>query len=312
MIDPLIIYTSEIDTVTKQMIDDYWGNMNGIFFYTVKDLSVKYNTSSTSILNKVKRVSGYNKKLKNCTDCNTSISIMTFTREEYKYNNQENKRCKICSKIYDDDCKETSSLNKLKFLDEVKPQMNQGITEKSWIGLNSFENDVLIDIINCREVNLIYENVLNKNFDVYRTWIALHKLEKLNLVFMQRGYGNGVLDFHFDDRLESIMKADRQKRDISQIIKDTFSFNLNKCHKDMLNTEADYSGSFILEHDIILKGNTFFKYEAFIQSDGSISFKCAPSDQFLNRTMDDGYGQTFYTGKSKMMDDQLFDNDPPF
>jgi len=300
-----------MDTVTKQMVDDYWTHRNGVFINNTNDITIKYGIPWTLILKKIKKVAGYNKKFNDCEDCNAPISIMTYTRMEYRRFIQKNTRCKNCSDIYIKNS-EAPNLEKRKFLQDLQPLLNLGIKEKNWIGLDPFENDFLIEIINRRERFSIFDYVFDKKFDYASSWNALNKLNELNLVIMERDRASGILGFHFDNRLQSLMEADRQKTNMSQIIKDTFSFNLNKCHKDILNTKADYSGSFILEHDIILKRNTFFKYEAFIQSDGSINFICAPTDQFLNRTMKDGFGKTFYSGKSKLMKDLDLDLESSF
>lgn len=312
MHDPLIIYTEELDTETKKMVDDYWAHQNGIFTNYAKDLCVKYNMSWALILAQVKKVGAYNKKLNACEDCNTPIFKIIYTRKEHRSYIQDDTRCESCSDIFFQKNKDSPTLEKLRFLDELQPKLDEGIKNKSWIGLNRFEYDLLLEIIQRKERISIFNYAFNEKNDIKVTFLALDKLEKLNLVIMERDFIKGNLVYHFDKHLEDNMDEERLKTFLSHKINDTFSFSLNKLHKDIFNKDADYSGSFILKNDIILKRNIPYKYEAFIQSDGSITFKCAPDDKFSSRSMDDGFGETFYSGNSRHDDNWIHDSDPPF
>lgn len=99
----------------------------------------------------------------------------------------------------------------------------------------------------------------------------IKKLEKKGLIFIERS-GSNIIKFDYDKSLIYHIK-----QDISTNIIDYLSFSLSKRANEKTNPkQPDYSGTFTLPCDVVLKANEKYLYGGWLLTDGSINLKFTP------------------------------------
>lgn len=271
MKDPIINYKPEIDTYTKQIIDDYWGNEKGKFGITAKNLLLKYGFTVTELGVIIKDNSSYETFYPECVDCKVQSSKIAYLRKNIPFILfTPGYRCNACLNNYNI---EKEELKRQQFQNEMKLKLEKGIDGKKWTYLSSIELETLQQIVKYKDKNEIIKIAFNKNFYDKSVWKIVNRLENLWLVIVERTYRNAVICFHFDDRLENLISQDNPGISTTN---DVFSFSL--CKKSVITKAEDpeFSGTFILPEDIFLKKGIKYIYAGWRNSDGSISFKFTP------------------------------------
>lgn len=276
MKDPIINYKPEIDANTKQIIDDYWKIENGKFLNTVKNLLVKYGFKLGALEIVIKSNSGYESFFPECIDCKVETSKIVHLRRNIPSFSYIGFRCTICSNNFDIVTSRNLILRKQEQFQVDMKNLEIGISEKKWLDLYPTELEILQKIVKYKTKGQIIKFAFNKDFYDRSIWKVVSKLSKLNLVVVERAGNQSIIDFHFDERLEGLIKP---KNPVTSSTNDILSLSLCKKSNITKPEDPEYSGTFILPDNIIFKKNELYIYAGWRNSDGSITFKFTPANK---------------------------------
>ncbi|MCL9806796.1 hypothetical protein NAT51_14775 [Flavobacterium amniphilum] len=270
--------SEDIDAISREILDKYWLNENGEFIHKVNNLSKEYNLTSFKITELAKNHSSYFKS-KICERCRIEYFEKIETRGKLK-GDFWNVLCENCEQIQKEEQK--------KINDEKQNQINNRLSifnksfyEKNWEKLNQNEFEIYEKIIANKTLKNIKQNIFKNDFYCQSTWSVFNKLEQLNLIIIERDSYKTVLNIYFDERVENIISRNNRIENIiprnSTIeIKDTLSFSLSKKLNKTKQNQPDYSGTFILKNDVVLKAGVKYLYGGWSQTDDSINLKFTP------------------------------------
>ncbi|MEQ8715964.1 MAG: hypothetical protein RIC80_23320 [Cyclobacteriaceae bacterium] len=194
-----IVYLSE--NVDKRIIQEYW---------EVSDSGIEWSNSVEKVAEcydkKVREISDFIKKYSrfnvSCSKCGKLIG-------EYKLRSHFNFQDYLSqTKILCGDCHDGSNYVPLKSLTISEPPKTLSKAEKmifafetqQWRDLNELELEVLIKVAESTSLKEIHEKVFpiqSYNADIRKTyWNILNRLESLNLIWMERGQNNKIIQYH--------------------------------------------------------------------------------------------------------------------
>lgn len=278
------IKTNTDDEIELNLISDYWENNNGQFKFSLNELSKKYSLKSHSITKIIKEKSEVFKETK-CYDCQELYQVKIETKGKW---NPYSELCQNCQlerthkqKEFELEQKRVIEENERERRAEIENTFQQAISEKRWLNLNQYKFETLKKIINLKELRLIKKEVYNGNFYDKQVWIAVNKLNNLGLIFIRRDdFSNHVHSFEFSEKLENEIL-----QEINTNIVDYLSFSLVKKMNRTEVRQPNYSGTFTLQSDILLKAGEKYIYGGWEQTDGSINLKFTPIREIEKRTI---------------------------
>ena len=273
MTDLQITFCADITEIEKALVLEYWQLENNKFINSVTALGKTYSLTINQINKVVKTKSSYEIIIGVCKDCKNVITKIVYLRSSYSNSFKENKRCNGCEIIYQKKIRDEYEQRWQQAEQEKQLKLDSVITNKLWQKLDIEELDILKQIMDCITLPKIKKNVYKGDFFDNKIWNVVKRLEKFNLLEVERSY-TGVVDFHFDERVKKIIFAES-----SSCIKksDKFSFSLAKKNNRTKADDPMYSGTFILPDQIILEKGEKYVYAGWLQSDGSINFKFTPA-----------------------------------
>ena len=265
--------SDEIDAISKEILKNYWLNENEEFRYKIVDLCQKYNLTNFKITELVKNYSSFLKS-KTCNICRNDFFEKIETRGKLKgsFWNIECEYCKKAKKQQNIQKTQKINLENENILKSRLLLFNKSFSEKKWEILNENEFEIYQKIIDNKTLKNIKQNIFKNDFFCQSTWTVFNKLEKLNLIIVERNSNKTVLNVYFDERVENIFFKNYKKIDNN----DTLSFSLAKKQDKSKQSQPDYSGTFILKNDIILKAGMKYLYGGWLQTDESINLKFTP------------------------------------
>lgn len=271
-------YTLEILETTgdleKEIATNYWALGNGKFLNKPTVIAERYNLSVAKLKFLIKDISSMTRIFDNCIDCNIERSDTVDSQTSFVSTYRIKDRCDDCTLKHDLELKE-QSINRKRIRTEIKQNnFDEAINNQNWKKLTDSEYQILNLIITHQTKSKIYSFVfkddpLNKDI-----WRLVNKLESLNLIFIERGLYDRIIDFHFDPRLK-----DRINNTNSSEVKNTFGFSLEKKVNRTKETQPHYGGTFVLKDDVILRAGEVYLYGGWIQNDQSINLKFTPIEK---------------------------------
>lgn len=275
-----------IDTATKNLIADYWKIIDGKFVFKTNELSQKYNIKIHEIT-KIVMINSHVTVARNCNECGDLIIKEFKNRSSIAFFLTQNKRsrevsCQKCEdekrRILNEIYKKQEEERKLIIEQEklAKEERFQEIIKKQeWEKLNSFEYSILQKIIEFQNLNKIKKEVFNGNYQDKFVWAAINKLEKVGFIHVERkGWGNSITSITSDPRLKIYIKKPNLLKKV-----DYLAFSLAKKDNKTHIKQPDYSGTFVLQTDVVLKAGVKYIYGGWIQTDNSINLKFTPLEE---------------------------------
>ncbi|MCL9804613.1 hypothetical protein NAT51_03710 [Flavobacterium amniphilum] len=261
--------SEKIDAISKEILNKYWLNENGEFIHKVNNLSKEYSLTSFKITELVKNHSTFFKS-KICERCRIEYFEKIETRGKLKGDFRE---------ILCENCKQIQKEQSIKIINDEKQNQisnrlnifNKSFNEKNWEKLNRNEFEIYEKIIANKTLKNIKQNIFKNDFYCQSTWSVFNKLERLNLIIIERHHNKTVLNICFDERVENVIAKNYKME-----AKDSLSFSLAKKLNKTKQNQPDYSGTFILKNDIVLKAGVKYLYGGWSQTDDSINLKFTP------------------------------------
>lgn len=272
---------NNIDETAKNIIVDYWNIINDKFVFKISDLAKKYNIRQHEITNLAMANSHFT-IAQHCYKCGDVVIekfenkdklkfYLTFKNRTISCQNCENERLRILDEKYQQQEEErTRRIKKEKFAQEEIFQLL--LQNRSWENLNNFEYEILRKIIELPNLNVIKREIFKDNFQDKLIWAAINKIEKNGLIQVDRnGWKNSVTNISCDSRLKNYIKKPKTLKNV-----DYLGFSLAKREQKTSVRQPDYSGTFVLPTDVILKAGVKYIYGGWVQTDNSINLKFTP------------------------------------
>jgi len=279
----------EIDETTKLVLEEYWHIENGKFSNRAKDITIKYGLTQASMTKLVRENSYCDILLDNCIDCGINRKVHIYSQSAFNSPDYEiSGRCNDCSEKFK---KKKIEDEKLRIAREISFKMSNAINQKKWLSLSEYELDVLMKIIECNDKSEVFSYVFNGNIRDRSIWKIVNKIEDLGLINVERTNGGTIIEFQSDSRLKNEISGSFEKKTLSYL-----SFSLAKKANKNKPRQPDYSGTFTLKNDVILKAGEKYLYGGWIQTDESINLKFTPL-----KDIDPGAEQTEIENEPKLV-----------
>ncbi|TDL99523.1 MAG: hypothetical protein C4K58_06395 [Flavobacteriaceae bacterium] len=278
-----IVFSKEVTETEKKIIQDYWLFENDAFVNTNKELEAKYNLNPAKITKLIKDKS-YCVVVEKCKECQSEFDRKVETKGSFiiKFcrSNYSQKICKKCNleykrerekEIQEKERKEAIKLEERRLLAVANEteKLNQIIKDKIWLKLEEEIYDVFHQIINCKTFSEIERNIFKNQISRNEIWNPIYSLEKLGLLKIERDRSNRVINIVCPEKLLKVILSTKNKE---------FSISLTSTKGNNTN-EPEYSNSFVLESEVILKTGIIYTSEIWKLSDGSLNLKIFPKFQ---------------------------------
>ena len=129
-------------------------------------------------------------------------------------------------------------------------------------------------------LGMIYTNVFGG--DPYNSyiWTRVNKIEELSLIKVKRAWhdNKSVDSFEFDERLADLLDLTMKPVSLPYL-----SFSLVPNIRKTKPRQPEYSGTFKLLDDVILKAGVKYIYGGWINTDGSINLKFQPESEIKRK-----------------------------
>ena len=292
-----------VDETTRKIVSDYWSIENGEFKFNLDNLFKKYSLKQNKITQLIKENS-YCLVEEICEQCQTSFERKVETKGNFKSSSFISILCLNCINEQEKIRQENERIrveNYNKRIDELRiekeKKRQQAIDNKRWLDLNDFELEILEKIIECIDLRSIKKVVFCGNFYDKTIWRAVNRLESFGLIHIERNdRNNSVTNIEFDTNLKNYIK-----RPIITKFEDYLSFSLTKKDNKTNIKQPDYSGTFTLLTDVVLKAGVKYIYGGWVQTDNSINLKFTPLSEIVTAK------QTDIENESKIAKDILSD-----
>lgn len=289
----------EIDETTKMLLEDYWHIDNGKFSNRAKDILVKYGLTQATMNKLVKENSYCDILLEKCIDCGIDRKVQIYSQSAFNSPDYEiSGRCGDCTEKFK---RKRDKEEMWRIAREKSLKMSNAINQKIWLTLSEFELEILKKIIVSYDTNEAFSYVFDGNIRNKFIWRAVNKIEKLGLINVERTNGGKSLEFQYDPRLKNEIKGNFEKKTVTYL-----SFSLSKKTNKITSRQPNYSGTFTLRNDILLKAGEKYLYGGWIQTDESINLKFTPL-----KDIDPGADQTEIENEPKLVGNiikDLFDD----
>jgi len=207
------------DELKSLICQDYWHlNKSKKYTYHVRDIAYKYKIPMLTVT----EISSQNSKfITKCKYCNDFLNEYQ-KRSDFKLDEVIIGSLLICQKCLDeinekekliDKEKEIINPKKEKVFDVSKKfeKMENSFLDKVWKDLNEMELETLILITESENKTEIYSKIFYNNKEIggsYRCkiWSRVNKLERLNLIWIERNIDNKIIEFHILDKLKNELK----------------------------------------------------------------------------------------------------------
>lgn len=287
--------SGEIDETTKMLLEDYWHIENGKFSNRAKDISMKYGLTQASMTKLVRENSYCDILLENCIDCGVDRKFQIYSQSAFNFPHYENSgRCDDCTKKFK---KKKIEEEEWRIAQERSLKMSNAINQKIWLTLSEFEFEILKKIIVSYDTNGAFSYVFDGNIRNKFIWKAVNKIEKLGLIKVERTNGGKSLEFQCDPRLKNEIRGNFEKKAVTYL-----SFSLSRKTNKITSRQPDYSGTFTLKNDVLLKAGEKYLYGGWIQTDDSINLKFTPI-----KDITPGAEQTEIENETKLVGDIIKD-----
>lgn len=267
---------NQIEETNKEIVIDYWTIENDDFVFSMDKLKGKYSLTQNNIVKIIKKYS-YCLVYEICSVCENKFDRKVETKGNFKSKNNAI-RCVKCENEYlEEQAKDLKVKNEehRKFLEQLENEKEQkfelAIKNKRWLDLDDYQLEVLKKILQSENLRDIKRTVFNGDFYNKFVWSAVNKLDKLGLIIIERGWNNQVENIVYSEDLIRYLNTPFKSK-----IVDYLSFSLSKKDNKTTARQPDYSGTFTLPTDVVLKSGVKYIYGGWIQTDNSINLKFTP------------------------------------
>lgn len=277
----------------KEIISAYW-ERNEYGFCRKPGAIAKANGMSISQLTAlIKKYSKYIYAYGQCIDCDTSLECEVQSQSLYDlyypdYHPAE--RCDECRETHRKRCDEEMELEMLQREQELERIKNQrrdeAIQNKVWRQLSTEELTILHGIVKYKDMQPIFRFVFDPK--AFSNWSIVHRLEGHGLIWTDRDWRNYIKAFHFKEELEGYLEGEINVNNNYVYGKnqewgakaddpdEVFKFMLRKNIRPESVNSPQYSSTFQLEKDVVIKAGVEYLYGGWVNTDGSINFKFTP------------------------------------
>ena len=260
-----INYSTE-DTYLIEIVDKYWRITDEIkYAYPYADLAESYGISKYEMGQKI---SGKHTIQLFCGDCGVNIGEYG-KRSEFKLVEYE----KI-GKIICEDCHQNQRNKKKKVKFE---EMEAALKFKPWKGLDNEHLEILLTIVNSKNKKEVFDKVFKGTRNM-RTpfgkaqWDKIGAMQDKNLLWVERGANNSVINFHVHGDLIEKLKEAYPKLINSDF--DSIQFIMSKQEIRFEESYPSYTG--IVNFDDVLTISGQYKCSLWRLDDGKVNVKLEP------------------------------------
>lgn len=262
------------DILAKEISSAYWDIKDEKFQNKPTDLAKKYNLKPNEIRQIINKFSTVTRTLKDCIDCGVEQTDTVESQTAFISDKGINDRCEECNALYNLEKEKQATIQRQIKAEIKQKNFDNAIAKQVWKTLNDTEYVVLNLILTHQTLNKILSNSSQLNIPNKNIWQIFDKLERVNLIYIERNYYNGITNLEFDPKL--ISEINNNKNSIKQ---NTLGFSLERKINRVNERQPHYGGTFTLKEDVILKAGKVYLYGGWIQNDQSINLKFTPINQ---------------------------------
>jgi len=298
-----IIIDSSVTSHEREIITDYWntrrkGKNTPQFVTKPNILAKKYNTSVANLTTLVRHHSSCTIEQGTCMFCRGSMSFKVHSHKDFKANYKKEKyaqhTCSSCQQKQRQMYGKTQE--EIAFKNSIFQKFNKAIQEMRWKMLDDEEVEILKGIAQIKDKYKIYIWLSYNYPDNQHIWNKVNKIEKMDLLYVERDKRLEVKEFWFPENIVSILSPENEPIYFQEVEKPTMQED-NKPNKEQnslritfskntsrSNTrQPDYSGIFKHENSIRIDAGVKYAYAGWINKDGDIFFNIQPLESIVQQ-----------------------------